>query len=110
MHGFKTKETLEQHGENCITEPTRIKMPSEKDKYMKFEKNHHQLKVPFVIYANFESLTLPISSAHNNNKESSTEAYQNHEPCGFAYKVVSFVNKYIKPLYLYRGENVLKTF
>ena len=29
LHGIKTKKTLEQHDENCITEPTRIKMPSE---------------------------------------------------------------------------------
>ena len=106
LHGFKIKETLEQHGENCITEPTRIKMPSEKDKYIKFEKIQHHLKVPFVICADFESLTLPISSAHNNNNESYTEAYQHHEPCGFAYKAVSFDNHYTKPLCLYRGKKM----
>ena len=82
---LKQNNLLEKHGKNCIAEPTRIQMPSVKDKNMKFEKIQHQLKVPFVIYADFESLTLPISSTHNNNKESFTEAYQYHGSCGFAY-------------------------
>ena len=36
---------------------------------------------------------------------SSTEKYQNHIPCSFAYKVVSFNNKFSKDVVMYRGKN-----
>ena len=55
---------------------------------MKFKNYAHQLKVPFVIYTDFESLIVPINSASNNDNKSYTEAFQ-HTPWGFAYKVVS---------------------
>ena len=37
---------LEQHDENCITEPTKIKMSSEKDKCMNFEKKLVSIRSP----------------------------------------------------------------
>ena len=83
MRGFKTKDLLKNHNKNCNTVPTRIILPEEKEKFMKFKKYAHQLKVSFVIYADFESLTVPINSANNNDNKSFTEAYQHHEPYGF---------------------------
>ena len=77
---------------------------------MKFKNYAYQLKVPFVIYADFESLTVPISSANNNNKKSFTEACQHHEPCGFAYKVVCCEDQYTKPIELYRGGKCVEKF
>ncbi|XP_028408129.1 uncharacterized protein LOC114530722 [Dendronephthya gigantea] len=46
------------------------------------------LKVPFVIYADFESLTAKIDSTPPNPEKSSTEKYQHHQPCGFSYIVI----------------------
>ena len=77
---------------------------------MKFKNYAHQLKVPFVIYADFESLTVPINSANNNDNKSYTETYQHHTPCGFAYKVVCCEDQYTKPIELYRGQNCVEKF
>ena len=110
MHGFKTKDLLEKHNKNCTTEPTRIILPEEKEKFMKFKNYAHQLKVPFVIYADFESLTVPINSASNNDNKSKTEAYQHHTPCGFAYKVVCCEDQYTKLIELYRGKTCVEKF
>ena len=45
------------------------------------------------------------------NKRSYTEAYQTHEDCGSAYKVICCYNdKYSKPIQTYRGENVIYKF
>ena len=49
MHGFKTKDLLEKQNKNCTTEPTKIILSEEKEKFMKFKNYAHQLKVPFVI-------------------------------------------------------------
>ena len=46
-----------------------------------------QLAVPFIIYADFECLLKGVQSNDKNNG-SYTEKYQDHIPCGFAYKVV----------------------
>ena len=112
MHGFKTKDLLEKHNKNCTTEPNKIVLPDEKEKFMKFKNYAHQLKVPFVIYADFEFLTIPLNSNNNrNNNISFTEAYQHHTPCGFAYKVVCCENQYYsKPKVLYRGKSCVEKF
>ena len=46
--------------------------------------------MPFVIYADFESLTIPIHKCKPNSKVSFTVQNQKHIPCGFCL--------YVKPL------------
>ena len=65
---------------------------------------HKQLMAPFVIYADFECITVPINEMHGNN----TEAYQEHKACGFGYKIVCQYNdKYSKPTKIYRGPDAV---
>ena len=68
---------------------------------MKFKNYAHQLKVPFVIYTDFESLTEPINSASKNDNKCYIEAYQHRTHCGFAYKVVCCEDQFTKPIELY---------
>ena len=74
---------------------------------------HKQLMAQFVIYADFECITVPINEKHRNN----TEAYQVHKACGYGYKILcQYDNQYNKPINKYRGtdavykliENLLK--
>ena len=59
---------------------------------------------PFVIYADFECITVPINEKHGNN----TEAYQEHKACGYGYNIVcQYVIKYSKPYKGTRGENAV---
>ena len=41
------------------------------------------LKIPFVIYADFECLLLKKQSCQNNPDKSYTEKKAIHEPCGY---------------------------
>ena len=55
---------------------------------------HKQLMAPFVIYADFECITVPINEMHGKN----TVTYQENRVCGYGYKVVcSHDDKYSKP-------------
>ena len=45
---------------------------------------HKQLMAPFVIYADFECITVPIKEEHGKQ----TVAYQEHKACGYGYKIV----------------------
>jgi hypothetical protein len=109
LHGFTTEALLENHGSDCI-EDIRIVLPTEEDKWLEFKNIGKQMKVPFIIYADFEALNSPIDSVNNSPDGSYTESYQKHEPCGYAYKVVCIDSKYTKPTKLYRGENCIEKF
>ena len=45
------------------------------------------MRVPFVIYADFEAVTEKIDSVTPNPEKSYTEKYQKHTPSGFCYHV-----------------------
>ena len=44
---------------------------------------HKQLMAPFVIYADFECITVPIKKEHGKQ----TVAYLEHKACGYGYKI-----------------------
>ena len=105
---------MKSHAEGClkIIGTKKIKMPC-KNKNIFFMNYYKQLMAPFVIYADFECITVPINEKHGNN----TEAYQEHMACGYGYKIVChYDDKYSKPSKIYRGpdavykliENLLK--
>ena len=93
-------------------------MPKQGENILKFNNFHKQLPVPFVIYADFEAITKKVQGCkqseemeNEKNKGSYTEAYQTHEDCGSAYKVICcYDDKYSKDICIYRGENAVYKF
>ena len=60
LHGFMRSDLLEQHKPYCSKNgPQKIKLPKEGNDVLYFNELHKQLKVPFVIYADFKSILLP---------------------------------------------------
>ncbi|XP_028417042.1 uncharacterized protein LOC114541307 [Dendronephthya gigantea] len=111
LHGFIRDNLLQEHEPHCSQHgPQRIELPNEDNAQLFFKDYHKQLKVPFAIYADFESLTTKINSVKPNPEKSSTEKYQHHQPCGFSYIVVSDHEKYSKPPVVYRGEDAVDKF
>ena len=90
--------------------PQKIKMPADKDKFLRFTNVHKQLSSPFVIYADFECLLPKVQSCNCNPEKSSTTPVQKHVPCGYCYKIVSSNPKYSKPAVLYRGKDPVMPF
>ena len=85
LHGFIQEELLRVHKPHCCKHgPQLIKLSNEDNATLFFKDYHKQLKVPFVIYADFESVTTKINSTKPNPEKSSTEKYQYHQPCGFS--------------------------
>ena len=104
LHGFIRGDLLQNHLLYCKHHsPQRVEMPSEADKWLKFNKHAYQLRVPFVIYCDLESLLTKVDSCDPDPSKSSTSVVDQHIPCGFCYRVVSTNNKYSKPAVLYRG-------
>ena len=117
---FSSERVLNNHKENCIiiNGKQAINMPKKGENVLKFNNFHKQLPVPFVIYADFEAITKKVQGCEQSeemknekNKRSYTEAYQTHEDCGSAYKVVyCYDDKYSKDICIYRGENAVYRF
>ena len=51
-------------------------MPTGEDAVVQFKNFDKQYKAPFVVYADFECLTKPVSKASKNSANSYTDAYQ----------------------------------
>ena len=111
LHGFVREQLLEDHKPLCSQHgPQRIELPNEDDMFLQFKDFQKQLRVPFVIYADFESLTAKIQSASPDPSKSSTEKFQKHRACGFAYVIVSPKPEYCKPPVVYRGADAVDKF
>ena len=111
---FSSERILANHANNCLTinGVQAINMPKQGENILKFNNFHKQLPVPFVIYADFEAITKKVQGCKQSEEMGSyTEAYQTHEDCGSAYKVVCcYDDKYSKNICIYRGENAVYGF
>ena len=110
---FSSERVLSNHKDICIqvNGTQAIKMPNKDNNILKFNNFHKQQPVPFVIYADFESILEKIHGCKQDGNKSYTEAYQTHADCGFGYKVVCcYDDKYTKPIQIYRGEKSVYKF
>ena len=87
LHGCTSEEVLKNHLERCkLHGALRIKLPEADDKNRRdkvmFTKTEYQLRLPFVIYANFESVLHKQDSHEPSLSKSFTTQYQQHVPCG----------------------------
>ena len=121
LHAFKKIETLEKHKPNClsINGVQAIELPKkyvdkngvERNPSVYFKNHRRILPVPFVIYADFESIIEKISTCQPSDVKSYTDKYQKHTTCSFGYKVVChYDKKYSKDVVIYRGEDAINKF
>ena len=76
-----------------------------------FSRHHRSEKVPFIVYADFESYIKPLHSCDPNPESSYTKQYQKHEPSSFFYYIKCFDDEVYKPkLVTYTGEDAAQTF
>ena len=104
LNHFPNEEMLKIHEEYCLKNQTiRIEMP-EKGSLVTFIHHNRSIKVPFVVYADFEAFTEEIPRSKQNEKFS-LQKYQRHKPSGFCFKIVCFDEKYNQKPVLFRAES-----
>ncbi|XP_065664717.1 uncharacterized protein LOC136086350 [Hydra vulgaris] len=67
----------------------RIELPNP-GSTMQFIHHNRSMRVPFVVYADFESFVKPINTCTPNPNESYTKQYQKHTPSSFCYYIKFF--------------------
>ena len=111
LHSFRTYNILKKHEKLCENNDfCKVDMPSKKNNILKYSDGLKSLKIPFVIYADFECLLLKQQSCQNNPDKSYTERKAIQEPFGYSLDLVcSFDLKENKNSF-YRGEDCIKKF
>ena len=90
FNSFNSVEALNKHLEYCnLYECVKLMMP-EPNTYLKFDKFLNSEKAPFVIYADFECLNIPIHNNTPDKNKSYTNKLTKHEPVSFNYYIKSF--------------------
>ncbi|XP_022777882.1 uncharacterized protein LOC111319352 [Stylophora pistillata] len=107
LNYFGSQKLLDIHDELCREhEAVREKMPP-LDTFLFFKNYHRKIDVPFVIYADFESIIKPLHTVQPNPKKCYTEKKQKHIPVSFCYYIkCSFDDKHSKKVeYIAKSED-----
>ncbi|XP_057297643.1 uncharacterized protein LOC130628676 [Hydractinia symbiolongicarpus] len=108
LQAFPTIESRDKHYTYCKeNEAVKITMPSEKEKWLYYQDGQCQFMVPFVIYADFESLLILMKE---NARDTKTKKLNKHEPCGWTTYSTFAYGSVPDPLAVYRGEDCVKKF
>ena len=95
-------------------------MPSEKEKWLKFHDGQYRFKVPFVLYADFESILklvdekyrekMNIMKTDGKGKTLHTEQTNTHVPYGWCVHTTFAYGDVFDLLKIYRGKDCRKVY
>ena len=112
LHVFSSEVLLKKHRKDCLgigEKPQRTGMPEEGKNILKFANHHKQMRVPFIIYADFKALNIPVEGCAGDPQKSYTQQIAKQVPCSYCYVVVRSDGVTKTPV-LYRGENPVEHF
>ena len=80
LQGFIEESSRDEHLDYCINnESVKVEMPDKKP-IVQYSDGQFQFKVPFIMYADFESILEPIQGARNEPMISCSRGVNNHVP------------------------------
>ena len=110
LQGFFDVTSRDNHYEYCRSnESVRIEMPT-RNPLVEYSKGQHQFKVPFVMYADFESILEPIQGVSNDPNVSSTRGINSHIPSGWCLHSKFAYGEVKNPSTQYRGLDCVEKF
>ena len=110
LQGFYQKIPRDEHMRYCLdNESVKVEMPHKKP-IVEFCDRQYQFKVPFMMYADFESLSEPIQGFSKDPSGPWTTVTNNHIPSGWCVYSEFAYGKVQNPLTRYRGKDCVKKF
>lgn len=80
-----------------------VEMPEENK--LCFQNWHKQLLAPYIVYADFKTVTFKIEGPELDPSKSNMQNMQHHEACGYSYTIVHCDGQIQQPV-VYQGPNV----
>ena len=110
LQGFKEKRLRDEHIGYCKNnEAMRIEMPHRRPIVQDWN-GQFQFKVPFIMYADFESILELLQGPANNQRISSARGVNKHTPSGWCIWSEFAYGKVDNPVVLYRGKDCISKF
>ena len=110
LKGFADQKSRDEHYAYCrLNEAVRIEMPNRK-RTVEYSDRQYQLKAPFMMHTDFESILEPIQGVSNNPNVSSTRGLNIHTPSGWCVYSKFAYGKITNPLTQYRGLDCTEKF
>lgn len=111
LHACVSQEILDKHLERCqLHASQRIRMPQKGEEKLYFTKVEYQERLPFTIYADFESILESKEIVEKDPSQPWTERYQNHIPCGFGIHTVCTDKRFYSKPKIYFGKDCAERF
>ena len=121
LNGFRTESARNKYYEYCSSNGhVKVKMSTEKEKWLKFNDGQYQFKVTFMLYADFESILKPVDERYSEKintiktetkgKAPYTEKINTHIPSGWCVHSTFAYGDAPDPLKMYRGKACVKKF
>ena len=121
LNVFRTESARDKHYEYCNSNGhVKVKMPIEKEKWLKFHNGQYQFKVPFMLYADFESISKPVDERYRvrmntmkterKGKVPYPEKINTHVPSGWCVHSTFAHGDVADPLKIYRGKDCMEKF
>jgi len=88
LHDFSSEALLKNTKNECQgigEKPQRTEMPKEGQNILKFTNHHKQMRVPYIIYTDFEALNIPQKAVQANQKKNYAQQITNRVPCSYCY-------------------------
>src|ERR1043165_8232214 len=106
LTGYERIEALVKHTEYCSQhDAQKIELP-EPGTMLSFKNYNRSMRVPFVVYADFESFIKPIATCQPDPNTSFTNKYQMHVPSSFCYYIKCFDDSvYSRDPVMFTAEN-----
>ena len=109
FRSYNTENKLEKHKNVCENHDNcYVKMPEEDNKILKYNHGEKSMKVPFIIYADLESLIEKMNTCYNNPEKLSTTKINNHTASGYSLFTHCSLDTTKNKLDCYRGKNCAK--
>lgn len=108
LRGFTSQKVLDKHHRYCSKHDAQyVQFPTKGsgEDIIQFDDFSKQMRVPFVIYCDFEAFTRPYDSCPPDPSQSNSTKTAVYEACGYGYQVVCEDERYSKPPVIYRGPN-----
>ena len=114
LHSFRTENKPKPHEKVCKNKNCRgIVTPSEKENILEFNQHMKSDKMPYIIFADIESLIRKIDGCANNPENPSTTKIGEHIRCRYSLCILSTIlgfNHIENKQTLYRGKDCMKKF
>ena len=121
LNGFRTASARDKHYDYCSRNGhVKVTMPTAEEKWLKFHDGQCQFKVPFMMYADFESILKPVDErykekmntmkAGRKGKAPYTENINTHVPSGWCVHSTFAYGDVPNPLKMYRGKDCVEKF